>query len=84
MLLGRALQGPVSESIRLMYDHYVRHGEPVLAVEQLVDDLEEEDIRIPRALADLIVAAARDRGITRFTEDDVYALVDDEEGQAST
>lgn len=71
------LRGSVPDRLAARLEHFVDHGEPVFAVEQLFDDLDEDDVRIPRALADLLVAAARARGITRFTSDEVFALVDD-------
>lgn len=74
--LMNGLPGCVPDRISARFEYFVDHGEPVFALEQLFDDLDEDDVRIPRVLADLLVAAARARGITRFTSDEVFALVE--------
>lgn len=80
--LRAALQGNVRADIVRSFDEYVDHGEAVLAVEQLFDDLDDNDQHIARELADLIVEVAHDFRITRFSDDEVHRLIRPDDGPA--
>jgi len=74
--LGRSLHGTVPAPVAELFDDFVGHGEGTLALEQLFDDLDDQAVRIPEWLATKIVAAAQEYGVTRFSPEQVYALVD--------
>jgi hypothetical protein len=73
--LSQRLRGTVPDRIADLFDDFVGNNEPVLAVEQLFDDLDDGGVRIPAELAERIVAVAHEYGVTRFTAEQVRALV---------
>jgi hypothetical protein len=75
--LAKTLRGAVPDAVADMFEDYLGHNEPVLAVEQLFDDLDDGGIAIPAWLAEKIIEAASACDTTRFTPEQVRALVRD-------
>jgi hypothetical protein len=73
--LAEHLRERVPGRIVDLYEGDVEAGELQLAVEELFDALVEEDVSITPRLADEIVALARELRVTRFSPDEVRALV---------
>lgn len=73
--LRASLRGRIPDDVFLLFDEYVDYGEPVVGLEQLFNDLEDRWIGIDDEAADLLIAAAVDRNVSRITPARVRALV---------
>jgi hypothetical protein len=74
---GRAPARRVPGRIVDLYEGDVEAGELQLAIEELFDALVEDDVTITPQLADEMLALARELRVTRFSPDEVRALVTD-------
>lgn len=74
-VLRSAIRGRIPDTIFTLFSEYVDYGEAMVGVETLFDELDDNEVSIDRDIADLIVAAARDLNVTRFSAEQVYALV---------
>jgi hypothetical protein len=75
--LGEHLRGRVPGRIVDLYEGDVEAGELQLAIEELFDALVEDDVTITPQLAEEMLALARELRVTRFSPDEVRALVTD-------
>jgi dTDP-4-dehydrorhamnose 3,5-epimerase-like enzyme len=75
--LAQQLRGQVPDRIVDLYEGDVNAGELQLAIEELFDALMEDDIRIPSDLAHEIQALADELHVTRFSPEELAALVRD-------
>lgn len=72
--LAEQLRGKAPEDIIALYESYLNEVEEKLALEELFDALEAQDVKIPAEVAQHLWTLARSWNITRFTEADVAAL----------
>jgi hypothetical protein len=77
--LSPRLRGEIPDFVADLFDEYVDFNEPELALETLFDELNDNMVTIPGWLAECIVNAAEEYEITRFTRQQVYALVRSEQ-----
>jgi hypothetical protein len=73
--LSPRLHEMLPQSLGDVFDDFVEYNEPELAIEQLYDDLVDQELSIPVWLAEELIAVATEYKITRFTPEQVYALV---------
>lgn len=73
--LAEMLRGHVPDDIVALYESYLNEVEEKLALEELFDALEAQDIRIPVEAAQRLWSLARSWSIDRFTEADVVSLI---------
>lgn len=75
--LAERLRGRVPDRIVDLYEGDVNAGELQLAIEELFDALMEDDVTISSDLAREIRALADELHVTRFSPDELAALVRD-------
>jgi hypothetical protein len=73
--LSALLPGDLPEQVVANYFGNLAAGEPRIALEELFDDVELDELALSREQADALAAAAADFGVTRFSTRDVQRLV---------
>lgn len=73
--LAEQLRDRVPDDIVALYESYLNEVEQKLALEELFDALEAQDVKIPADAAQRLWTLAQSWSITRFTEAEVAALV---------
>jgi hypothetical protein len=73
--LDELLPGGLPDDVVANFRGVVDAGEPMLALEDLFDDVYLNELTLSQEQADALAAAAADFEITRFSADDVQRLV---------